>query len=108
MKKRKKLIDPAADIEDPIDLTPMVNVALILVVVFLCVSPMTLLTGIKATSSGTGSKSNVSIGKTTKKENVRVYLDKDGEIFINEKNVKKKYFVAGLREAINQSATGNV
>ncbi|MFC1546739.1 ExbD/TolR family protein [bacterium] len=103
MRRRKLKSDPE-QFEDLIDLTAVVNVALILVVVFLCVSPMTLITGITASQSKTG----VSIGRSTKEDNVRINLNRHGIIQINEQAVLREKFVQLLVNTLAKSKTKDV
>jgi len=85
-------------LEDPIDLTPMVNVSLILVIVFMCVSPMALMTGIKAVGS---KNTGVSIGENARDNVVKVILLKDGTITINGGTpIDKRNIVPYLKDAI--------
>ena len=99
----KRRIVHEREFEDLLDLTPMVNIALILVIVFLCVSPMTLITGIKAVNSGKSSGDSVSLGKSSKDEIVNVCLAKDGSITINGKEIDTRLLVQYLKDAILMS-----
>ncbi|MCP4482017.1 MAG: biopolymer transporter ExbD [bacterium] len=92
------------EIDEVIDLTPMVNIALILVIVFLCVSPMALITGIKAVNSGnSGNKSAVTLGKSSKDEIVKLILEKDGTVLINGIKVEQHLLIPYLKDTIMMS-----
>ena len=87
-----------------INLTPIVDVALILVIIFLCVCPMALITGIRTLEA----KSGAGKGKTAKEDNVQVILKKDSSIVVNNRSVEKKDLASAIRESISKSKTGVV
>lgn len=87
-----------------IDLTPVVNISLILVIVFMCVSPMALVTGIKAVNSGDNSnKADLSLGKSSKDEVVKIVLEQNGRISINGVFIEKRLFFPSLKDTIMMS-----
>jgi biopolymer transport protein ExbD len=94
--------------EDPIDLTPMVNVSLILVIVFMCVSPMALISGINAVSSNSSKNSEVALGQSAKEDIVKIVLAKDGTITINNALIDRKLLVPYLKDAILMSPVKQV
>ena len=96
----KRRADYEDSFEDIIDLTPMVNVSLILVIIFMCVSPMALISGIKAVGS---KNTGVALGKSSKEDIVKVVLVKDGTITINNAVIDKKKVVPYLKDAILMS-----
>jgi biopolymer transport protein ExbD len=83
--------------QDTIDLTPMVNVSLILVIIFMCVVPLSVMTGIKALNS---KSSGVAFGKSSKEDIVTIKLFKNGDIQINGFSVNRKDIVPYLKDAI--------
>ena len=96
----------SADIGDTVNdaLVPVINVSLVLVVVFLSVSPMAMLTGIRALESHSSSGK----GKTAAKENVEVVLAKDGVIAVNNIRVNMDGLASVLLVEIPKSKTGVV
>ncbi|MFC1485087.1 ExbD/TolR family protein [bacterium] len=98
--RRRRNHDFEFKFDDLVDLTPMVNIALILVIVFLCVSPMTLITGIKAVGS---KASGVSLGKSSKEDVVKISLAKDKKILINGVEIKRNKLIPHLKDAILKS-----
>ncbi|MDR0675573.1 MAG: biopolymer transporter ExbD [Elusimicrobiota bacterium] len=103
MKKRRNFNDE--NFEDNIDLTPMINVSLILVIVFMAVTPLAVMTGIKAISS---KSSGVSLGRSSKEDVVKINLLKNGQIQINGFDIEKKYLIPYLRDAILMSPSQEV
>src|SRR5574344_804618 len=97
MKNRRFDIEEENPFQDNIDLTPMVNVALILVIVFMCVTPLAVMTGIKAVSS---KSSGVSLGKSSKEDIVKIRLFINGNIEINGVDIDKRKVVPYLKDAI--------
>ncbi len=73
-------------IVDNIDLTPMVNVSLIMVIIFMCIIPLSVISGIRAVSS---KSTGVSIGKVAKEDIVKIELYINGNIKINNTLLKK-------------------
>jgi len=66
-----------------INLTPLVDVCLVLVIIFMAIAPFALKTGINVLRS----KSGAAQGKASVSENVMVKLTKDGKITVNGKAI---------------------
>jgi biopolymer transport protein ExbD len=74
--------------EEPItaiNITPLVDVCLVLVIIFMAVAPMAVTLGIKVLES----KAGAAQGKATADENVTVKLSLDGKITVNGKEVPR-------------------
>ncbi|MFP4466130.1 MAG: ExbD/TolR family protein [Candidatus Goldiibacteriota bacterium] len=67
-----------------INVTPLVDIALVLVIIFMITSPMVIQSGIVVTSS----KVTASVGKSTKSEAVNVKITGTGVILNNKKVVQ--------------------
>jgi biopolymer transport protein ExbD len=105
MKNRRFDIEEENPFQDNIDLTPMVNVALILVIVFMCVTPLAVMTGIKAVRS---KSSGVSLGISSKEDIVKIRLFINGNIEINGVDIDKRKVVPYLKDAILYSPVKEV
>lgn len=66
------------------NVTPLVDVSLVLVIIFMAVAPMALTTGIKVLESS----GKAATGKVAASENVEVKLYSDGRITINGKEIE--------------------
>ena len=75
-----------------INITPLVDVCLVLVIIFMAVAPMAMTLGIKVLQS----KAQASEGKADIDENVTVKLTEDGQILVNGAKTEP----AGLRDAL--------
>ncbi len=82
-----------------INVTPLVDVCLVLVIIFMAVAPYALAAGIKVLES----RAQASEGKVDADENVRVSLNTKGEISINGKAVASGALAAALARAITAS-----
>ena len=104
--ERAHSTEHAAD-EEPItdiNVTPLVDVALVLVIIFMAVSPFMLQAGLQVTES----KSGAATGKAALSENVQLSLTKDGKISLNGQEVAPNDLPISLREAILKSKDGLV
>lgn len=82
-----------------INVTPLVDVCLTLVIIFMVVAPFIMQTGIKITSTKTGE----SKGKVAQEENVTVQLSAEGIIKINGQPVSWDELPGVLKVAIAKS-----
>jgi biopolymer transport protein ExbD len=82
-----------------INVTPLVDVCLVLVIIFMAVAPMALKSGIKVLESKTG----VSEGKVSADENVAIKLAEDGSIQINGKAVAPEELQTRIAQALQAS-----
>jgi len=63
-----------------INVAPLVDVSLVLVIIFMAIAPLAIQAGIKVLES----KATASVGKVSADDNVRVRLAKDGRVTVNE------------------------
>jgi len=91
---------------DNIDLTPMVNVSLIMVIIFMCIIPLSVINGIRAISS---KNNGVSIGKVSKEDIVKIELYSNGDVKINDIFLTKgEKLVPYIKDAIMYSPVKEV
>ena len=67
------------DVITEINVTPLVDVCLVLVIIFMAVAPFAMQAGIKVLQS----QSSVGVGKVSSSENVQVRLNHEGRIWVN-------------------------
>ncbi|HAM37037.1 MAG TPA: hypothetical protein DEB40_03880 [Elusimicrobia bacterium] len=91
----QKADEPIVDI----NVTPLVDVCLVLVIIFMAVAPMAMTVGIKVLQS----KAKAAEGKASLEENVQVKLSLDGRITINGAAVEPSVLPMRLVEAISRS-----
>jgi biopolymer transport protein ExbD len=82
-----------------INVTPLVDVCLVLVIIFMAVAPFAISLGINVLES----RSKASTGKASAEENVSVKLTKDGRITINGALVKDSELGIKLVSALAKS-----
>ena len=82
-----------------INMTPLVDVSLVLVIIFMAVAPMAVQAGIKVLES----KSKTAEGKASVTENVQVSLKEDGTLLINGKPLGGALLFSALQEALAAS-----
>jgi biopolymer transport protein ExbD len=87
--------DPITDI----NVTPLVDVCLVLVIIFMAVAPFAMTVGIKVMES----RAKTAEGKTSTEENVTVKLTKDGKITINGAPVAPEQLQPGIIQALQKS-----
>ena len=93
--------------DDPIteiNVTPLVDVSLVLVIIFMAVSPFMLQAGLTVTES----KSGAAKGKASLTENVQVTLTPDNKIMLNGNEILLADLNSALKEAIKKSKDGLV
>ncbi|HNW44025.1 MAG TPA: biopolymer transporter ExbD [Elusimicrobiales bacterium] len=89
--------------EDPItdiNLTPLVDVSLVLVIIFMAVAPFAIQAGIKVLQS----KASAQVGKVSMSESVQVKLTKDGRLTLNGKELAREEYQAAVGGALLKSA----
>lgn len=64
-----------------INLTPLVDVSLVLVIIFMAVAPFAVQAGIQVLQS----KAKAGVGKVSKTENVQIRLTREGKLTVNGK-----------------------
>jgi len=64
-----------------INVTPLVDVSLVLVIIFMAIAPFALTSGIKVLES----KAKAAVGKVSASENVSIRLTKEGVLTVNKK-----------------------
>ena len=87
--------DPITDI----NVTPLVDVSLVLVIIFMAIAPFAMQSGIKVLES----KAKAAVGKVSASENVSIRLSKDGRIAINGKDAAREGLLGALSEALAAS-----
>lgn len=87
--------DPIADI----NVTPLVDICLVLVIIFMVIVPFAIETGIKVLQS----KSKAGVGKVSVEENVQIRLTRDGRLTLNGKAVEKDLLSASVQKALLKS-----
>lgn len=93
--------------EEPIteiNVTPLVDVALVLVIIFMAVSPFMVQAGLKVTES----KSGAATGKHSLEENVQITLTAENKIFLNGAEVALAELGSPLKQALAKSKDGLV
>lgn len=88
--------------EEPItdiNLTPLVDVSLVLVIIFMAVAPFALTAGIKVLQS----KASAQVGKVSLSESVQVRLDKDGKLTLNGSEITPGNYPAEVAKALLKS-----
>lgn len=83
-----------------INVTPLVDISLVLVIIFMAVAPFAIQAGIKVLKS----KTKVSVGKVASSENVNVRLRATGEIEVNGKSARWETLQTILNSALAKSA----
>jgi len=79
-----------------INVTPLVDVSLVLVIIFMAVAPFAVQSGIKVLQS----KSSAQVGKVSASESIQVKLTLDGVIKLNGAEVSMLDFPARIAQAI--------
>ncbi len=82
-----------------INVTPLVDVCLVLVIIFMAVAPFAVTAGIKVLET----RAKAAEGKTSASENVQVKLSLDGTLTINGKPSSFEALPVALLEAITNS-----
>ncbi|OGR53011.1 MAG: hypothetical protein A2049_04620 [Elusimicrobia bacterium GWA2_62_23] len=89
--------------EEPIteiNLTPLVDVSLVLVIIFMAVAPFALQAGIKVLQS----KASAQVGKVSMSESVQVKLSKEGKLTLNGAELARENYPAAVAKALEKSA----
>ncbi len=81
------------------NITPLVDVSLILVIIFMVTAPMLMQAGIRVLESKTG----VAVGKHAASENICINLKASGELTLDGKRVSWKSLSGELRKALRKS-----
>ncbi|MBI3548414.1 MAG: biopolymer transporter ExbD [Elusimicrobia bacterium] len=79
-----------------INLTPLVDVSLVLVIIFMAVAPMAIQAGIKVLES----RAKTMEGKSSVSENVTVTLRESGELLVNGKATEFEKLFEALQTAL--------
>ena len=89
-----------------INVTPLVDVCLVLVIVFLIFAPAIYLSGISVTRAKASKTETTTDAPTEVK--VNVYLPSDGRIILNEEEVTPEKFTELMKELLMRSPTKTV
>ena len=81
------------------NITPLVDVSLILVIIFMVTAPMLMQAGIRVLESKTGA----AVGKHAVSENICISLKASGELTLDGKRVEWKALPRELRKALKKS-----
>lgn len=87
--------DPITDI----NLTPLVDVSLVLVIIFMAVAPFAIQAGIKVLQS----KSSAQVGKVSMSESVQVGLNKEGRLTLNGAEITREAYPEAVGKALLKS-----
>ena len=87
-----------------INVTPLVDVCLVLVIIFMVIAPMTMQSGIEVGAS----KKGASRGETAVGENVALVIDDKGRISINGRAVKLEDLGPAIEAGLKRSKDGLV
>lgn len=88
--------------EEPIteiNLTPLVDVSLVLVIIFMAVAPFALQAGIKVLQS----KASAQVGKVSVSDSVQVKLSREGRLTLNGAEVAREAYFAAVAKALEKS-----
>lgn len=89
--------------EEPIteiNLTPLVDVSLVLVIIFMAVAPFALQAGIKVLQS----KASAQVGKVSLSDSIQVKLSKEGRLTLNGEELAREAYPAAVAKALEKSA----
>ena len=87
------------EIVSDINVTPLVDVCLVLVIIFMAVAPFAVQAGIKVLES----KSKTAEGKSSASENVQIRLTVDGRLTVNGKPFELSFLAAAVADALAAS-----
>ncbi|MBI4668635.1 MAG: biopolymer transporter ExbD [Elusimicrobia bacterium] len=82
-----------------INVTPLVDVSLVLVIIFMAVAPFVLQAGLKASPSEAGA----ALGRRAMAQNVSLAVDASGRVMINGKPVAAENLAGALKKALTAS-----
>jgi biopolymer transport protein ExbD len=82
-----------------INLTPLVDVSLVLVIIFMAIAPFALQSGIKVLES----KAKAAVGKVSASDNVAIHLTKDRKLTVNGKETAFEGLKGAVEEALVKS-----
>lgn len=82
-----------------INLTPLVDVSLVLVIIFMAIAPFAMQAGIKVLES----KAKAAVGKVSASSNVTVRLTQDGLLTVNDKPAAREALGGALAEELSKS-----
>jgi biopolymer transport protein ExbD len=85
--------DPITDI----NVTPLVDVSLVLVIIFMAIAPFALTSGIKVLES----KAKAAVGKVSKSESVNIKLELSGRLTVNGKETDFSGLGMEVAKALN-------
>ena len=82
-----------------INLTPLVDVSLVLVIIFMAVAPFALQAGIKVLQS----KASAQVGKVSMSESIQVGLNSGGRLTLNGAELSREAYPAAVAKALEKS-----
>jgi len=102
--KKKSDLDFAAPITE-INVTPLVDICLVLVIIFLCFAPAIYLSGLTVTRAKATAAESHEVATEVK---VNVFLSADGRIILNEEEVSPEKLGELMKELLLRSPTKTV
>ena len=81
------------------NLTPLIDVCLVLVIIFMVTAPMVMQAGIKILESQSGA----AVGKNAAEENIEVILTEDDKVMLNGQEVSWQNFPVRIKQEIFKS-----
>ncbi|MEK7286987.1 MAG: biopolymer transporter ExbD [Elusimicrobiota bacterium] len=91
--------DDDGDAITDINVTPLVDVSLVLVIIFMAISPLVLQAGIKALES----KAGAAKGKSSLAQSVSLDIDADANISLNGQALSREQLPQALQKALAKS-----
>ena len=95
----RKKTETAEEPISGINITPLVDVSLVLVIIFMAAAPFAVIAGIKVMESKTG----IATGKVSASDNVTVKLDIHNQITVNDKPVLPQSLISAIGRALVKS-----
>jgi biopolymer transport protein ExbD len=83
-----------------INLTPLVDVSLVLVIIFMAVAPFAIQAGIKVLQS----KASAQVGKVSMSDSIQVGLNKEGRLTLNGAELTREAYPGAVGRALEKSA----
>lgn len=99
MKRGKKNVGVSDDPITAINVTPLVDVSLVLVIIFMAVAPLAVIAGIKVLES----QAHAATGKVSASDNVNVNLNSQNQITINGKPAHIESLIPEINVALQKS-----
>jgi biopolymer transport protein ExbD len=99
---RKSLIESYEDVTGRIPITPMINVALLLVLFFMMAAPTIFMSGINVKNPALVEGGQASEDTEIK---VNVYIDSKNQLYLNDKLIEREEFPSRVAELLGRSVS---